>query len=306
MKKLVVLFFILIKVNYFSQSIPCFQQKRICDFQKITNCNDLVSFDEDTDTYYSKKDARLLYSGKCVTCYRNGQLKSQISIVNGKQDSIGLEYYESGCIQSKMYYLSGKLDGEITYYFDSTNNKAQQELFKEGIRNGKSIEFENNTTNDTLIYTTFKNNKLDGIKKEFYPNNKIWRIIEYKNGIQNGTQKKYSLEGKIEMEISFKNGKKDGVWHYYFDSGLEAKLENWSEGLKNGEFKIMDEKGIIKMQEFYKINIPIDKHIQNYPDGKPKHITIYDKKGIIIEELSFDEFGSKKYIIKQVEKKKKN
>ena len=306
MKKLVVLFFILIKVNYFSQSIPCFQQKRICDFQKITNCNDLVSFDEDTDTYYSKKDARLLYSGKCVTCYRNGQLKSQISIVNGKQDSIGLEYYESGCIQSKMYYLSGKLDGEITYYYDSTNNKAQQELFKEGIRNGKSIEFENNTTNDTLIYTTFKNNKLDGIKKEFYPNNKIWRIIEYKNGIQNGTQKKYSLEGKIEMEISFKNGKKDGVWHYYFDSGLEAKLENWSEGLKNGEFKIMDEKGIIKMQEFYKINIPIDKHIHNYPDGKPKHITIYDKKGIIIEELSFDEFGSKKYIIKQVEKKKKN
>ena len=306
MKKLVVLFFILIKVNYFSQSIPCFQQKRICDFQKITNCNDLVSFDEDTDTYYSKKDARLLYSGKCVTCYRNGQLKSQISIVNGKQDSIGLEYYESGCIQSKMYYLSGKLDGEITYYYDSTNNTAQQELFKEGIRNGKSIEFENNTTNDTLIYTTFKNNKLDGIKKEFYPNNKIWRIIEYKNGIQNGTQKKYSLEGKIEMEISFKNGKKDGVWHYYFDSGLEAKLENWSEGLKNGEFKIMDEKGIIKMQEFYKINIPIDKHIQNYPDGKPKHITIYDKKGIIIEELSFDEFGSKKYIIKQVEKKKKN
>jgi antitoxin component YwqK of YwqJK toxin-antitoxin module len=306
MKKLVVLFFILIKVNYFSQSIPCFQQKRICDFQKITNCNDLVSFDEDTDTYYAKKDYRLLYSGKCVTCYRNGQLKSQISIVNGKQDSIGLEYYESGCLQSEMFYLGGKLNGEITYYYDSTNNKAQQELFKEGIRNGKSIEFENNTTNDTLIYTTFKNNKLDGIKKEFYPNNKIWRIIEYKNGIQNGTQKKYSLEGKIEMEISFKNGKKDGVWHYYFDSGLEAKLENWSEGLKNGEFKIMDEKGIIKMQEFYKINIPIDKHIQNYPDGKTKHITIYDKKGIIIEELSFDEFGSKKYIIKQVEKKKKN
>ena len=306
MKKLVVLFFILIKVNYFSQSIPCFQQKRICDFQKITNCNDLVSFDEDTDTYYSKKDARLLYSGKCVTCYRNGQLKSQISIVNGKQDSIGLEYYESGCIQSKMYYLSGKLDGEITYYYDSTNNKAQQELFKEGIRNGKSIEFENNTTNDTLIYTTFKNNKLDGIKKEFYPNNKIWRIIEYKNGIQNGTQKKYSLEGKIEMEISFKNGKKDGVWHYYFDSGLEAKLENWSDGLKNGEFKVIDEKGIIKTQEYYKKNIPIEKHIQNYPDGKPKLVTMYDKKGIIIEEFSFDEFGTKKDIIKRVEKKKKN
>ena len=298
MKILVVLFFILIKVNYFSQSIPCFQQKRICDFQKITNCNDLVSFDEDTDTYYSKKDARLLYSGKCVTCYRNGQLKSQISIVNGKQDSIGLEYYESGCIQSKMYYLSGKLDGEITFYFDSTNNKAETEFFKSGIRNGIKIQFFNNPSNDTIAYTNYKNNLLDGLKKEFYPNNKTYRIAEYTAGLQNGSQKTYSNKGKLESELAFKNGKKHGAWHYYFDSGLKAKLENWSEGLKNGEFKELDEKGLIQTQEFYKNNIPIEKHIQNYPDGKPKYISIFDKKGNVIEETSFDESGVKTEIIK--------
>jgi antitoxin component YwqK of YwqJK toxin-antitoxin module len=298
MKILVVLFFILIKANYFSQSIPCFQQKRICDFQKITNCNDLVSFDEDTDTYYSKKDSRLLYSGKCVTCYRNGQLKSQISIVNGKQDSIGLEYYESGCLQSKMFYVVGKLDGEITFYFDSTNNKAQSEFFKTGIRYGKKITFYNNPSNDTILFESFKNNLLDGPKKEFYPNNKIHRITEYSAGLQNGSQKTYGNTGKLELDISFKNGKKHGAWHYYFDSGLEAKIENWSEGEKNGEFKELDEKGLILTQEFYKKNIPIEKHIQNYPDGKSKHITIFDKKGNIIEETSFDESGVKTEIIK--------
>ena len=139
---------------------------------------------------------------------------------------------------------------------------------------------------------------LDGLKKEFYPNNKTYRIAEYSAGLQNGSQKTYANNGKLELEISFKNGKNHGAWHYYFDSGLEAKLENWSEGLMNGEFKELDEKGLILSQEFYKKDIPIEKHIQNYPDGKPKYITIFDKKGNIIEETSFDESGVKTEIIK--------
>lgn len=298
MRTSIILIFMSVGLICMAQKKPCYQEKKICDNNKIANCNNLVLFDEDTDTYYAKKDSRLIYSGDCVTCYRNGQLKSQISIVNGKQDSVGKEYYESGCLQSEMFYVGGKLDGEIIFYFDSTNNKAQSEFFKSGIRNGIKITFENNSSNDTISYINYKNNLLDGVKKEFYPNNKPHRIAEYSIGLQNGSRKTYSNSGKLELEIFFKNGKKHGAWHYYFDSGLEAKLENWSEGEKNGEFKELDEKGLILTQEFYMKNIPIEKHIQNYPDGKPKHITIFDKKGNIIEETSFDESGVKTEIIK--------
>jgi antitoxin component YwqK of YwqJK toxin-antitoxin module len=298
MRTSITLIFISVGLFCMAQTKPCYQEKRICDNTKIANCYNLVSFDEDTDTYYAKKDYRLLYSGKCVTCYQNGQLKSQISILNGKQDSVGLEYYESGCLQSEMFYVGGKLDREITFYFDSTNNKAETEFFKSGIRNGIKIQFFNNPSNDTIAYANYKNNLLDGLKKEFYPNNKIHRIAEYTAGLQNGSQKTYSNKGKLESELSFKNGKKHGAWHYYFDSGLEAKLENWSEGLMNGEFKELDEKGLILTHEFYKNNIPIEKHIQNYPDGKPKYITIFDKKGNVIEESLFDESGVKTEIIK--------
>jgi antitoxin component YwqK of YwqJK toxin-antitoxin module len=134
----------------------------------------------------------------------------------------------------------------------------------------------------------------------------LYRIIEYKNGLQDGIQKIYNPDGKIEMEISFKNGKKNGVWHYYHNSGLEANLENWNEGLKNGEFKIIDEKGIVMSQEFYKNNMPINTHFKNFPDGKTKYVCVFDKKGIKIEEFSFDEYGVKKVIIKKPEKNKKN
>lgn len=302
MKALVTLILISTKLFSFSQTKPCYQDKRICDNRKIANCNNLVLFDEDTDTYYAKKDSRLLYSGNCVSCYRNGQIQSQISIVNGKQDSVGIEYYESGCLQSKMNYIAGKLDGEITFYFDSTNKKSLTEIFKSGIRNGKKIQFFNNASNDTIAYINYKNNLIDGIKKEFYPNNKIYRIAEYKNGLQNGSQKTYNNDGKLELELGFKNGENHGVWHYYFDSGKEAKIENWTEGLKNGEFKQLDENGIILSQEFYKNNIPLGSHLENYPNGKPKHITVFDKKGNIIEESTFNESGGKTEIIKNKKK----
>ena len=298
MRTSITLIFISVGLFCMAQKKPCYQEKRICDNRKIANCHNLVLFDEETDTYYAKKDSRLLYTGDCVTCYRNGQLQTQISIVNGKQDTIGFEYYESGCLQSKMSFVGGKLDGEIIFYFDSTNNKAQSEFFKTGIRNGNKIQFYDNSTNDTISIVSYKNDLLDGLKKEFYPNNKIHRITEYSAGLQNGSQETYGNNGKLELEISFKNGKNHGTWHYYFDSGLEAKLENWSEGLMNGEFKELDEKGLILSQEFYKKDIPIEKHIQNYPDGKTKYITIFDKKGNIIEETSFDESGVKTEIIK--------
>ena len=298
MRTSITLIFISVGLFCMAQKKPCYQEKKICDKYKVANCHNLVYFDQDLGTYYYKNNIYQLYTGKCVTCFKNGQLETQISIVNGKQDSLGLKYYESGCLQFEMFYLAGKLDGQVTFYFDSTNNKAQSEFFKSGIRNGIKITFENNSSNDTISYINYKNNLLDGVKKEFYPNNKPRRIAEYSIGLQNGSQKTYSNSGKLELDISFKNGKKHGAWHYYFDSGLEAKLESWSEGLMNGEFKELDEKGLILTQEFYKKNIPIEKHIQNYPDGKPKHITIFDKKGNIIEETSFDESGVKTEIIK--------
>ena len=55
MKIIAVLFFILNVINFFSQSTPCYLQKRFCDNRKIKDCNELVSFNEETDTYFSKK-----------------------------------------------------------------------------------------------------------------------------------------------------------------------------------------------------------------------------------------------------------
>jgi antitoxin component YwqK of YwqJK toxin-antitoxin module len=75
-------------------------------------------------------------------------------------------------------------------------------------------------------------------------------------------------------------------------------------GVKDGEFRTNNEKGEILTQEFFKKGIPDGKHIENFEDGNPKHVTQF-LKGEVIEEYSFDSYGVRTDIIKLKDKNKK-
>ncbi|MFM7301523.1 MAG: hypothetical protein ACKO1R_10335, partial [Crocinitomicaceae bacterium] len=93
-------------------------------------------------------------------------------------------------------------------------------------------------------------------------------------------------------------------WKIYYPDGKEARCEEWASGLRNGEFKTTDELGKLISQAFYKKDVPEGKHIENFSDGKPKHVTVY-LKGEKIEEYTFDDYGVRTDIIKLEEKNKK-
>ncbi|MBM3185940.1 MAG: toxin-antitoxin system YwqK family antitoxin [Bacteroidetes bacterium] len=287
-----------------AQQVPCYKKKPICDFKKVKNCNELVAFDEYSSTYYSRKMTSEVFNGTCVSCYRNGVIETQIKIVNGKQDSIGMSYYESGCPQSKMSFILGIMDGPTIFYYDSTNKKESEQNFNMGKKEGKFVLFQNNEKSDTIKLETYKNDKLDGSKKDFFENGKVKRIVFYKEGLQDGNHKQFNEEGKVIVDINYKEGKNHGTWTYYFDDGKIANIQNWNKGVKNGEFKTMDNEGLILKQEFFKKGIPDGKHIENFEDGNPKHVTQF-LKGEIIEEYSFDTYGVRTDIVKMNEKNKK-
>ena len=284
---------------------PCYKKKPICDLKKTKNCNELVAYDEYSNTYFSRKLQTEVYNGSCVSCYRNGIVENQIKIVNGKQDSVGVSYFQSGCPQSKMTFALGIMDGPTIFFFDSTGRKEIEQNFKLGKKDGKFIFFQNNKENDTIKIESYKNDKLDGMKKEFFENGKVKRIVNYKNGLTDGYHKQFNIDGQLIVDIEFKEGKNHGAWTYYFDDGKVANIQNWNKGIKNGEFKTMDNKGLILKQAFYKKGIPEGKHIENYEDGNPKHVTQY-LKGEIIEEYSFDNYGVRTDIVKLIENNKKS
>jgi hypothetical protein len=55
-------------------NVPCYKKKKICNYKLVANCNNLVAYDDRTNTYLSKSDYQSLYTGKCSACYRNGVL----------------------------------------------------------------------------------------------------------------------------------------------------------------------------------------------------------------------------------------
>jgi len=285
-------------------NVPCYKKKKICNYKLVSNCNDLVAFDDRTNTYLAKSDYHTPYTGKCSACYRNGVLQEQINVINGKRDSPSdTSYYESGCMQSRQTFIMGKLNGTSVFYYDSTGRKEIEVTHSLDKLDGKYILFENNPKNDTLRLISYKNNLYDGPQKEYFDNSVLAKVVYYKNGLLHGKHQTYTIDGKLEIEMNYFEGKKNGTWKFYYPNGMEAHIENWALNVKNGEFKTLNEKGEIVSQEFYKKGIPEGKHIFNYPNGKPKHITVYEK-GEIVEETEFEELTGAKHVIKErVDKK---
>jgi antitoxin component YwqK of YwqJK toxin-antitoxin module len=285
------------------ESTPCYKRKKICP-QKYNDCRNLVAFDEESNTYLSKRDNSMLFSGTCISCYRNGVVQEQISIIDGKRNGQDTSYYNSGCPQSVQNFVLGKLNGTSVVFFDSTYRKEREITHINNVVDGKYILFENNPKNDTIYMEEYKNGKPNGVKIEYYENSKRAKIVRYKDGLLDGAHQTYAPNGKIEVDYYYRDGKKHGKWKIFYPDGKEARVEEWNNGLKNGEFRTSDEQGKIVNQAFFKKDIPEGKHIENYTDGKPKLVTVY-VKGKKIEEYSFDDFGVRTDIIKLEEKKKK-
>ena len=70
----------------------------------------------------------------------------------------------------------------------------------------------------------FKNGKMDGSSKIFYPNGKVLSEATFKDGNQVGVQKDYYEDGKIKAELPYKN---DVIERYY-----ERILSKWKIKIK--------------------------------------------------------------------------
>ena len=304
-QKTVLLFFVLsIASSVLGQKSPCYKRKRICNYQYLTNCYEKVAFDSVTNRYYSRSNLGAFFDGSCTTCHRNGVVEQQITILEGKRHGSDTSYYASGCPYSSQNYVNGVLHGASTSYFDSTNRVKTIVNHYMGSLYGPFIVF--NAQGDTLKYQEYANNRISGIKKSYYKNSKIKKRVGYKDGLLHGRQINYSLDGKKELEVGYFEGIKHGPCIYYFDDESVAREEHWDKGKKHGNFITNNTLGKILSEQYYKKDLPIGTHKEYYMDGREKNVKIFGKKGALLEEYSFDEYGVKTVNFQQVKKKKCN
>ena len=302
---------------------PCFQKaadrlgKRYVDWQcderdSIVDCNEELSQTPGTNIVRLRSSGEL-FSGNCESCHDNGLKQRLVNFQNGKVNGLDTTYYRSGCPQVVRNHIAGVENGTWTYFNDTSGLIAWQINYSEGVKDGRSIYYSqkkvgenalkvlingeekkipyNDYENDTLKIEIYKDGRLNGIKKEYYPNSKLEKEVSYKDGVFDGPFIVYDKEGNILQELNYKEGKKEGEWKYYYNDGNLLKIENWEEDVKNGVFKTFYIQGTIQTSENFKKGLKHGEFIERFPNDKLKRSAFY-KKDELIEEHVFDEKGN--------------
>lgn len=258
------------------------------------DCNEKLKYNEDNNTFLAGMDGTP-FNGKCETCHNNGMLERTVSFVNGKEDGIDTTTYESGCPQVIRAHIQGVRNGQWIYYYDTTAQMAWEMNYQLGVQHGKSIFF--TKKGDTTLWENYNNGLLNGLQRTYHPytNSKIQKEVNYTNGLINGSFKMYNEKGVVVQDLNYKMGKKDGEFKYFYDDGVLMRVEHWKMDVKDGEFKTFYYEGFVQDHVTYKKGLKFGVAEEFYFDQKLKHKTVYDKKGVIVEEYKYDVYGKETY-----------
>ena len=102
----------------------------------------------------------------------------------------GQEEVNGGDETVRSYSKSGKLVTEIHY-----KNDKKDGLYKQWYENGRKEYLKH-----------YKNDVLDGMVAEWYPSGKKKSTSHYKNGIENGFRKEWDEDGQLIFQGNFVDG----------------------------------------------------------------------------------------------------
>ena len=176
--------------------------------------DELSSLEKDSSMYYSRKSS----------------LKSEM----------GDKYYKY-----KEKYNEGKLKrGKLELYEDYLFNtkKLEEKTLDVGEKRieRNKVEQKLNTEKDKSKYSHKKkdvyqySNGLCSLHKEYDKYEKLLLEEELKDGVKNGSYKRYE-NGEIEEEGIYINNNKDGTWTLYYDGWKEEIT--YSNDIKDGDYK---------------------------------------------------------------------
>ncbi len=124
--------------------------------------------------------------------YDNGQLKSRVEYLDGRENGLMTTWQNDGKLISTLSYKDGLLDGICTYY-DSDGRRMSSGTYRQG--------------------------KEDGVFTLFYPSGRIQGKTTWKDGVQHGRYEVWWENGKMAKLGQTKDGLVDGHWKVWDSTG---------------------------------------------------------------------------------------
>ena len=216
---------------------------------------------------YSKIGAK---SGNWIHYFKNGTIQEISNYYKGALNGVYKSYYINGNLKIKTFYTLGKVDSTFeAYYFNGnlaekgkytirpnifskdtltldywihknellSSNKTGiwKYYYEKGTLMEKTYFLEKDSIEYIDLFIDIAGDTIikdgEGIRKSYYPSQKIKSLVEYKNGLENGLYKLFKPNGKVRKKGEYINGEKSGKWMESFltnDSTYQlVEFTNW-------------------------------------------------------------------------------
>lgn len=179
--------------NYTHQCNICFEEKE--ESEVIKHCNDKHIFCKPCFESYLQSHLNEESILLCPLC------RSEIPFIkNGFINT----YFENGSLHTRIFYNNDIMDGLYETYYESDDESGKPSLLA------------------SRYY--MKNNKINGLRIEYYDNGQLWLKCNYKDGLKDGAfEEYYETENSDEMILWRKgfyiNGKRSGLYQTFDING---------------------------------------------------------------------------------------
>jgi len=146
------------------------------------------------------------------------------TIKNGKEDGLGVGWYENGQKSHERNYKNGKLNGLYTFWYENGQKNLEE---------------------------TYKDGKNDGLSTWWYENGQKEWEQNYKDGERDGLWTDWHENGQKAYEETYKDGKNDGLWTDWHENGQKKSEETYKDGIQIGKYQYWLDDGTKEWEYYY-------------------------------------------------------
>ena len=209
---------------------------------------------------------------KEIISYKRGYVNSREVVnrcdENGLKHGYWKSFYPDWTLHTEMYYRHGKRDGLFKEY-DEKGNLCKVKKFIDDVEQllegDKPLHFKREYYSDGKVRreASFRDNKREGVWREYDENGRVIASQTYKNGLlidngivdtdgrRQGFYQEFFPDSTLKTNGLFVDGLKSGRWTYYYQNEKEEQSGVYVEGQPDGEWKWFHDNGQLARVESY-------------------------------------------------------
>ena len=163
------------------------------------------------------------------------------------------KYFDDTKAQSLIATREFSNNGKVAYtiVYDQKKNIVSEGKTINRVNDG-IWKYYHKESKQLMTIENYKNGKLDGVRKVYFPDGAIAEEAFYKNGSKEGIYKVYSSKGVVLEETTFKNNQYDGPAIFTDPNGTIASKGNFVDGQKKGVWEFYANGKLTKKESYPK------------------------------------------------------